>query len=412
MSLQLAACSLQRAGRRVLASCLLIGAGAAAAVAQTQAPRASLPERLTDQEYWSLIGELSEPPGFFRSENLLSNERGYQYVIPSLARPSRQGRVYVGVGPEQNFTYIAALKPKMVFIIDIRRGNLLEHLLYKALFEISADRAEFFSRLFSKPRPRGLDTTTSADSLVNAFWFIETDSALYRKNVADVRAHLLDKRGFGLSPSDVNGLLWVYDHFYFGGPAITYNYSIAGGGGFGRSSSMPSYGDLMVATDGTGQNRAFLATEANWRAIKDLHLKNLIVPVVGDFGGPKAVRAVAKYIKDRGGIVSAYYCSNVEQYLFQDGKAWSFYESVAELPVDSNSVFIRSQGGGRGGFGGASGMSAPNLMYSIQQLVAAHKAGRINYYGDIFNLPRAGLLFSLSPLPSLRSSPSLFAPRP
>ena len=405
------ALSAQRTEAWGFAAVAVLVFGAATAVAQTQTPRMALPERLSDQEYWSLINELSEPPGYFRSENLLSNERGYQYVIPSLARPSRHGQVYVGVGPEQNFTYIAALRPKMVFIIDIRRGNLLEHLLYKALFEISADRAEFFSRLFSKPRPRGLDSTTTADSLINAFWYsVETDSALYRKHVADVRAHLTEKRGFAMSPADVNGLLWVYDHFYFGGPAITYNYSISGGGGGGRGGgSMPNYGDLMLAQDGTGQNRAFLATEANWRVIKDLHLKNLIVPVVGDFGGPKAVRAVARYIKDRGGIVSAYYCSNVEQYLFQDGKAWSFYESVAEMPVDSNSVFIRSQGGGRGGFGGASGMSAPNLMFSIQQLVSAHKAGRINYYSDIFNLPR---ISSPSPLLFLPPSPSLFAPHP
>ena len=379
--------SLQLAGRRGFASGALLLLWATASVAQT--PRLALPERLSDQEYWSLIAELSEPPGYFRSENLLSNERGYQYVIPSLVKPARQGQVYVGVGPEQNFTYIAALKPKMVFIIDIRRGNLLEHLLYKALFEISADRAEFFSRLFSKPRPRGLDSTTSADSLINAFWYnVDTDSALYRRNVADVRAHLMEKHEFTLSPSDVNGLLWVYDHFYFGGPAITYSYSISGGGGRGGG-NMPSYGDLMLAQDGTGQNRAFLATESNWRVIKDLHLKNLIVPVVGDFGGAKAVRAVGKYIRDRGGIVSAYYCSNVEQYLFQDSKAWSFYDSVAEMPVDTNSVFIRSQGGGRGGFGGGGGgMSGPNLLYSIQETVAAHKAGRINYYSDIFNLRR------------------------
>src|SRR6187402_1670366 len=114
-------------------------------------PAAALPERLTDQEFWKLIGDLSEPGGSFRSDNLLSNEVWLQYVIPDLLNVAKPGRVYMGVGPEQNFTYIAALKPAMAFIVDVRRGNLQMHLMYKALFEMSADRPDFVSRLFSRP---------------------------------------------------------------------------------------------------------------------------------------------------------------------------------------------------------------------------------------------------------------------
>ena len=65
--------------------------------------------------------------------------------------------MYLGVGPEQNFPYIIALKPGMAIIFDMRRGNLHEHLLYKAMFELSNDRADFLSRLFSRARPAGLD---------------------------------------------------------------------------------------------------------------------------------------------------------------------------------------------------------------------------------------------------------------
>src|SRR5947209_470652 len=101
----------------------------------------SLPAQLSDVEFWKLSSESSEPDGTFRSDNLVSNESYFQYVIPSLNRTTKPGRVYLGVGPEQNFTYIAALKPAMAFIIDIRRGNLDLHLLYKAVFELSKDRA-------------------------------------------------------------------------------------------------------------------------------------------------------------------------------------------------------------------------------------------------------------------------------
>jgi hypothetical protein len=100
----------------------------------------SLPQRLTDQEFWKFVSESSEPSGTFHSDNLLSNEAQFQYIVPKLIQTAKPGRVYLGVGPEQNFTYIAAVKPVMVFIVDIRRGNLDLHLMYKALFEMSADR--------------------------------------------------------------------------------------------------------------------------------------------------------------------------------------------------------------------------------------------------------------------------------
>src|SRR3989441_6535317 len=99
------------------------------------------PNRLTDDAFWHLVSGFSEEGGYFRFENFLSNELGFQYVIPALKEITKSGGVYLGVGPEQNFTYITALQPKIAFVIDIRRQNMLEHLMYKALFELSNDRA-------------------------------------------------------------------------------------------------------------------------------------------------------------------------------------------------------------------------------------------------------------------------------
>src|SRR6478672_8237653 len=102
----------------------------------------ALPATISDAEFWKLIGELSEPDGSFPFDNLLSNETTIQSVIPTLQQKVQSGGAYLGVGPEQNFTYIAAVKPRIAFIIDIRRQNLVGHLMYKALFELSANRAE------------------------------------------------------------------------------------------------------------------------------------------------------------------------------------------------------------------------------------------------------------------------------
>src|SRR3989442_7358496 len=124
-----------------------------------------LPARLSDEAFWKMITGFSEEDGYFRFENFLSNELGFQYVIPALKEMTKTGGVYLGVGPEQNFTYITALQPKIAFVIDIRRQNMLEHMMYKALFELSNDRADFLSRLYARKRPGGLNADMDSEAL-------------------------------------------------------------------------------------------------------------------------------------------------------------------------------------------------------------------------------------------------------
>src|SRR5678816_2662878 len=116
----------------VLVFCALFWPGVhSARVAHT------LPARLSDREFWSLVSAVSEPTGTFPSENALSNESGFSFAITDLKRKTGSDGVYLGVGPEQNFNYIAAVRPPMAFIIDIRRQNLLQHLLYNCLLYTS-----------------------------------------------------------------------------------------------------------------------------------------------------------------------------------------------------------------------------------------------------------------------------------
>lgn len=331
-------------------------------IAPAPAPQASrLPKELTGAEFWSLSTTLSEPDGYFRSDNLVSNELFMQLVIPDLSRTARPGRVYIGVGPEQNFTYIAAIKPAMVFIIDIRRGNLHLHLMYKALFALSADRAEFVSRLFSMTRPAQLDRRATAHQLFAALEDPRLRSEdRFQENAAAIRDVLTRTLRIPLPPDDLSAIEAVYREFFIRGSAI--HYEVAPG----SAGSFPTYAELMTATDGGSVSRSYLASEEKFAAVKALHKRNLIVPVVGNFAGPKAIRAVADYIRSRNGMVSAFYVSNVEQYLDRDGRLDEFCASAATLPIDESSVFIRSERGGfvprgsrgpgnfsRGRFGGA-----------------------------------------------------------
>lgn len=301
---------------------------------------AGLPTRLTDQEFWALSQDSSEPGGFFRDAditNLTSNELWFEHVVPDLVARVKPGGVYLGVGPEQNFTYMAAVRPKLAVIFDIRRGNLDIQLMYKAMFELAKDRADFVSILFAKPRPAGLGPASTVSEIFTAFAGSQTSRALYDKNLAAIKGLLMTTRQLPLPQRDMEAIETIYQTFYLNGFYV-------------RQS--PSYWDLMTATDSAGVTRSYLATEDGFAALKDLQSRNLVVPVVGDFGGPKAIRAIGQYLKTRGATATAFYLSNVEQYLVQDGKWDLFCRNVAALPLDASSMFIRSQNGGGGGGGG------------------------------------------------------------
>jgi hypothetical protein len=317
----------------VLAACAvwLLAAPAARATGD------GLPSFLADDEYWRIVTGFSERPGTFPSDNLLSNERLLQEVIPDLARIAKPNEVFLGVGPEQNFTYIAALKPRMAFIVDIRRGNLDLHLMYKALFELSADRAEFVSRLFSKSRPIGLSSTSSVSEIFDAYVAVDSSDSLYVENLRAIVAHLTKTHGFSLSADDMLRLQRTHRAFYIYGPNIQYSSTRSGG-----RRDEPTYRDLMLATDSAGQQRSFLASEEAFAFVKDLETSNLVVPLIGNFTGPKAIRAIAEYLAGKRSTVAAFYVSNVEEYLRREGTWNSFCANVARLPLDESSTFIRS----------------------------------------------------------------------
>jgi hypothetical protein len=303
----------------------------------------SLPSRIPDADFWQLIDKFSEQSGYFQSDNLVSNERLFQNVVPELSKLKRGG-VYLGVAPDQNFTYILGIEPKIAFIVDIRRGNLYTQLMYKALFEMSKDRAEFLSRLFARSRPKDLPASASVKDLFAAYRAVPSTEGLMQENLRAITTRLVRMHGFALSNDDLKGIEYVYGMFVQFGPDLTYSSSSAvnRSGMRGRGQSMPTYAELQTAADPDGRNRAYLGSEESFQALKAYEEKNLIVPIVGDFAGPKALRSVGQYVAERGGTITVFYVSNVEQYLFQNGVATQFYANVATLPLDDESRFLRS----------------------------------------------------------------------
>jgi hypothetical protein len=335
---------------RVARVFLIIFLAAVVLRAQSGTAPQDSPLRLSDAEFWKLIDGASERGGAFHSDNFTSNETGYAPIAAMLAKSGPHGGAYLGVGPEQNFNYIAAIRPAVAVIFDIRQQAVMQHLLFKALFELSATRAEFISRLFSVPTPAGIERTATVEAIWQRFPAVPgQDPGVLAANQKLVQTHLMQVHGFKLSPEDLASMAYVYESFFKLGPAIDY-------GGFktGLSTANTNFMKLTSALDDMGVPRGFLGTDEMFQFVKGLQTRNLIIPVQADFAGPKALRMVAEWLRARELRVSAFYISNVEQYLFNPKLAaapggmeinggWrAFYDNLATLPVDDSSILIRT----------------------------------------------------------------------
>src|SRR5262245_40582187 len=349
--------------------------------------RQSLPDRLSDSEFWNLVTEFSEPGGYFRSDNFVSNESAFQRVIPAMKKQVKPGGVYLGVGPEQNFTYVAALQPKVAFIIDIRRQNMLLHLMYKALFELSNNRVEFASRLFARRVPAAMSKASTTEQLFEELGKTTADADLARGNVEAILHQLRERHHFQLSQEEAKVIEFVYNAFVSGGPEI--RYSFPNQYAWRR---FPSYSELMLETDGTvesgGENRSYVASEENFQAIKRMESENRIIPIVGDFAGDKALRSVGDYIREHDSAVSTFYTSNVEFYLFQTDDWRKFFTTFSNLPANTDSVIIRSYFNNYGlRFPDPPGWlytpQSYTLLDSMPALITAFAGGHIHTYFDV-----------------------------
>ncbi|MBI4550969.1 MAG: hypothetical protein HY710_01765, partial [Candidatus Latescibacteria bacterium] len=337
---------------------------------------------LSADEFATTVQTISEPPGYFDSDNFVSNETAYLHIVRTLQQVGAHDGVYVGVGPDQNFTYIARIRPKLAFLVDIRRENLLEHLLFKALFEIARTRQEYLSLLFSKPiRPdAGLGPTPSIQAMVDYFDRTPGDERLYQNTLARLTRSITAYR-LNLSPDDFRTIQDTYRAFFTYHLDMRFEFKRPSLNGL----NFPVYREFLLEKDLEGHQGNFLNSDDDFAFIKQMSANNLIIPITGDFAGDKALAGVGAYIRDRGEAVSAFYLSNVEFYLVPNGRMDAFVQNVKRLPIHDRSVFIRA-------FVNLQSAShpervdqyllTPTLQY-IRSVLRLYDAGRYRTYWDI-----------------------------
>ena len=333
---------------------------------------ANLPFTQPASGFAGRVEALSEPGGYFDTDNLISNENSYLDVMPALRQ---QGGAYIGVGPDQNFSYIAAVRPSVAFLVDIRRDNMLLHLLFKALFELSTTRVEYLAMLTGRPVPFDLRRWRSADISAIADYIDESrvDSA----TTAALRTRIdlqIRHSGVKLDEDDWQSIDRFHRRFISYGLDLKFQSA----GRLPRT-SYPNYRQLLTSKDPAGAQRNYLASEDAFLFLKDLQTRHRIVPVIGDVSGTKAMAAIARYLTDSGERVSTFYISNVEFYLFHDDSFGRYVGNLRRLPRVDNAVLIRSL---FGPYSWGNGASSSRLQ-SIATVLERFERGQIRRYADL-----------------------------
>jgi hypothetical protein len=291
---------------------------------------------MSDEALGRLILALSEDTGDFPSDNFVSNETSYLHVAPALLDPAIAGRAYVGVGPEQNLTYIALARPRIAYIIDIRRENMLQHLVFRALVEESETREAFLSRLTSRPVAVGderVPPDVSIDEICDRVSSRSSDSNLLAANEESAVA-LMARLGLPQEGDDRASIAKVLAAFARDGLDIRYSME--------RSRRpYPRLRDLLAARDDEGVQRGFLSSESSYQLVRTMLKANRVVPLVGDFLGDTTLAGVAADMRHRSVTLGAFYTSNVEQYLFPAKTYERFVKNVEAFPRDGKSVIVR-----------------------------------------------------------------------
>jgi hypothetical protein len=336
--------------------------------------------RAAAQSFAALSEQLSEPNGDFDTDNLISNESSYLHVIPALEQGGITGGVYIGVGPDQNFSYIARVRPTSAFIIDIRRDNLLLHLLFKALFAASRNRMEYLSLLTGRQLPDRLDSWRDA-TIEKIVMHIDEAKPLSAAALAANAERLHDaikKSGIKVSEQDLATIDRFHGQFIRAGLSLQFQST-----GRPAREYYPTYRDLVLETDRRGRQVCYLASEDDFQFVKGLEAKDQIVPVVGNLAGPHALAAIGQEVARRGEKVSAFYISNIENYLFLDGSFTRYIDNVKKLPHTDKSVVIRSLFGGYQLPESVPGYYSTSAIQTINDLLANCGSTRCRGYYDL-----------------------------
>jgi hypothetical protein len=269
----------------------------------TAAPRRALPPAarsvralpaLSDSARARLVLSLSEQGGFFDTDNLISNERSYLHVIGAPAAHARR-RVPGGrAGPELLLPGGRAARGRVHHRHPARQPAPAP--AAQVALRPLVERAEYLARLHGRAlpdNPRSWDRRPLEDILKR----VESLPVDSRRGARERRAvdSLVRALPLPITDQDRATIERFHRTFIENGTALRFQT-------FGRAPRpyYPTYRQLLLETDAAGRPASFLVDEEDFRWVKELERRNLVIPVVGDLAGAHAVRAIGGWLERQG----------------------------------------------------------------------------------------------------------------
>ncbi len=238
---------------------------------------------LTDDQRAAFTAGSADEPIPVDIHYVQSNETRHDLYFDFIAN---KGGAYVGVGSDQNFTMMAALRAEYAFLMDIDYRVVDLHRMYEVLVE-------------ANETPRALVDAWHAKNAVSTRARLdEAFAGLDEK----ARARLL--RGFATARET------VYRHL-----------------------------ERVIARNRDGQPSTWLSDPEHYAHIRAMYQTDRVRMMPGNLAGDVSLRTVATACKALGVPVHALYMSNAEEY-FKYIPA--FVTSIEGLPTDSSSVVLRT----------------------------------------------------------------------
>ncbi len=317
-------------------------------------------------------------------EYLVSNETDYQNISSYFNETGTDNSVYIGVGPDQNYTYISLCSPKLAFIVDYRPDNQLLHLLFKAIFALSYNRVDYLSLLFSKPIDKSKTSgNIGLSKLVEYFEYTDGDSQLFDKNLTRIlkKIQSFDNK---LTLNEITKIRNIYSEFFQTHLNLRCRFPRKTSSGM----PYPTYKDFLLSTDQNGYCHNFINNDNYFCYVKNKHEKNQILPITGDFSGLNTLSTIGSFCQKHNLLISTIYISNVEYRLLNDHLFESYMRNLKSLPINDRSIIIRT-------FYNRPGEIHPNcvgnnlfttLAQYIKSFIKIYDEGRYKSYWDVGTL--------------------------
>ena len=366
------ACEMQSpdVNRRVaLALPLLLASGNLSARADDAKKRAS---RLIQQ-----LGD--KPVGPASADNLMTNEDSIASVVDEIDSKVPAGQVYLGVGPDQNFTLMTHARPAAGFIIDYRRKNQLLHFLHQALLQISESRIEYLENFWARPfsGPRHHQMQLSAEGFMAGFDKVEIDQRKLREVQEKVRVEI--GRWHELSPDELNEIARIQARLAGPGPEAR----------FLALKMYPTIRQMITGPSRSGKPGHWLADDESYATMRQLSLSGQIYPIAGDWaanaeGGETVFSKLAAHLRQESRQVGCYYISDVEFFVFRSGRFSDYLANLALLPWHPGAVVIRTSTREISHRERMPGKSSTTICRPVKAFLEACHLGKINRWEDLW----------------------------